>query len=297
MASTIETQKLEQKLQKNLGLKRSVQQVYDIGQFEFIRSFKKTLILMGIALAIFILFFILEEIPLQRGGELPEDPYQYFLGFLGNMSVIILICAASYGGSIIVVDFEKQTGNLLFPKITRNKMFLGRFIANYLMNAIIVLFYYALVSFATLYQYQTVPTSLWASMGWALLYTLAVLSLVTFFSSIMKSTAAATVTSILLLLILFSIIESILSIFSAVEPLFLLTYYARIITQCFNMPAVDERSTTIPLITGEEAGTDMDLNMTMWSTPSHMGALLGMFIYSAVLIFFSFVFFRRRELK
>ena len=297
MTSISETQRWEQKQQKSLGLRRSAQQVYDIGHFEFIRNFKKTLILLGIALAIFILFFILEETPLSRGEELPEDPYYYLIGFLGMMNMLILICATAYGGSLLVVDFEKQTGNILFPKITRNKMFLGRFIANYIMNAIVVIFFYLLVSFACLYHYQRVPSSLWASMGWALLYTLAILSFVTFFSSFMKSTAMVAVSSLVFILILFSIIESIISIFSAVEPLFLLTYYARIITQCFQMPLDGERSQTIPLISGEEAGTDIDFNMTMWSTPSHMGALLGMFIYSTVLIFFSFVFFRRRELK
>ncbi|UYP44258.1 hypothetical protein NEF87_000543 [Candidatus Lokiarchaeum ossiferum] len=297
MSTTIESHKTLEQQQKRLGLKRSVQQVYDIGTFEFIRSFKKTLILLGVALVMFIMFFIIEEAPLRRGEELSEDPYPYFINFLGMISMIILICATAYGGSLLVIDFEKQTGNILFPKISRNKMFFGRFLANYIMNGGIVIFYYLLVAFATLYHYQFVPSSLWASMGWALLYTLAVLSFITFFSSFMKSTAMVVVFSLIFLLILFSIIESILSLFTTVEPLFLLTYYSRIITQCFNMPLEDERVSTIPLITGEETGLDTDFAMTLWSTPSHQGALFGMLIYSAVFIFFSFVFFRRRELK
>ncbi len=280
------------KIREKIGSKRKLQQIYDIGYFEFIRNFKKTLIILGISAVIFILVFILEEGRLRKGIELPEDPADFALRFLIlTIDSLILISATSYGGSIIVTDFEKLTGNILFPKISRERLFVGRFLANYLMNAIVILFYYILVGFIVLIKYSGIPKILWTSLGWALLYVLLILSFTILFSSFMKSTAGAVVISLILNMIVFSIIQSILSLFSTVEPLFILPYYATIITACFNMPDVNERFQTIPIPTME--GWDM----TLWITPDPARALIGTAIFSFVFLLSAYLIFRNRQNK
>ena len=279
-------------IREKIGSKRKLQQIYDIGYFEFIRNFKKTLILLGISAVIFILVLVLEEGRLRKGIELPEDPADFALKFLIlKIDSLILISATSYGGSIIVTDFEKLTGNILFPKISRERLFVGRFLANYLMNAIVILFYYILIGLIVLIKYSGIPKILWTSLGWALLYVLLILSFTILFSSFMKSTAGAVVISLILNMIVFTVIQSILFLFSTVEPLFLLPYYATIITACFDMPGVDERSLTIPIPTME------DWNMTLWITPSPQGALIGTAIFSFVFLFSAYIIFRNRQNK
>ena len=278
------------KIREKIGSKRKLQQIYDIGYFEFIRNFKKTLILLGISAVIFILVFVLEEGRLRKGIELPEDSADFALKFFVlTIDSLILISATSYGGSIIVTDFEKLTGNILFPKISRERLFVGRFLANYLMNAIVILFYYILVGFIVLIKYSSIPKILWTSLGWALLYVLLILSFTILFSSFMTSTAGAVVISLILNLIVFSIIQSILSIFSTIEPLFILPYYATIITACFNMPPVDKRSQTIPIMEG--------LDMTLWITPDPSRALLGTTVFSFVFLLSAYLIFRNRQNK
>ena len=280
------------KIREKIGSKRKLQQIYDIGYFEFIRNFKKTLILLGISAVIFILVFILEEGRLRKGIELPEDPADFALKFLIlTIDSLILISATSYGGSIIVTDFEKLTGNILFPKISRERLFVGRFLANYLMNAIVILFYYILVGFIVLIKYSSIPKILWTSLGWALLYVLLILSFTMLFSSFMKSTAGAVVISLILNIIVFSIIQSILSLFSTVEPLFILPYYATIITACLNMPPIDKRSQTI-LVPNME-----DWSITLWITPDPSRALLGTTIFSFVFLLSAYLIFRNRQNK
>ncbi len=283
--------KMEESMQikENIGPKRKLQQIYDIGYFEIIRNFKKTLILLIIAAVIFILFVIGQEYQFGQGVELPTDPADFALGFL-MMSIdsLVLISATSYGGSIIVTDFEKLTGNILFPKISRERLFVGRFLANYLMNAFVILFYYILIAFIVFIKYLGIPKILWTSLGWALLYILLILSFTILFSSFMKSTAGAVVLSLLINMIVFPIIQSILSVFSTVEPLFILPYYATIITGCFNMPEGD-RFQTIPIMEG--------LDITLWITPSFQAALIGTTIFSFVFLFSAYLIFRNRQNK
>ncbi len=279
----------KEQIKENIGSIRKFQQIYDIGYFEIIRNFKKTLILMGVAASIFILSLIIELYRLSKGLELPDDPAEFALKFLGMMNLLILICATSYGGSIIVVDFEKLTGNILFPKISRERLLIGRFTANFLMNASIMIFYYILVAVIVFIKYLGVPKILWVSLGWTLLYSLLILSFVSFFSSFMKSTAGAVVTTLFLNLIIFSIIESIFSLISTKEPLFLIHYYARIITGCFDMPGADERSQTIPIMEG--------MDMTLWITPDPARALIGTAIFVSIFLFSTYLIFRNRQNK
>ena len=53
--------------------------------------------------------------------------------FLADIGMIILIVAIGFGAQILNVDFEQNTGNLLFPKISRGRLMTGRLIANALL--------------------------------------------------------------------------------------------------------------------------------------------------------------------
>jgi len=282
----------DMQIREKIGSKRKIQQVYDIGYFEIKRNLKKTLILMVIAAVIFILFVIIEEVQIGRGIEIPEDPANFAIRFLMMINSLVLISATSYGGSIIVIDFEKLTGNILFPKISRERLFVGRFLANYLMNAFVILFYYILVAINVFIKYTGIPKILWISLGWALLYVLLILSFTIFFSSFMRSTAGAVVISLLINMIVFSIIQSVISFVSTVEPLFILPYYATIITGCFNMPEGDRFQTIV--LEGVEG---LNLEMTLWITPSPQGALIGTLVFSFIFLFSAFLIFRNRQNK
>ena len=280
------------------GTKRSILQVRKTITFEFSRNGRRAITSLIISLAIFALTLIIQIIQENQGAPVTDDPAQYFLGYLFMVDFLILIIAATFGGSIIAEDFEKQTGNLLFPKITKDRLLVGRIIARYIYSMAAVTFYYVLVAITTFIKYEGIPKIIWGSLGWALLYTFALLSFVTMFSALMKRSSTAMVSSILIVLMVFQLLTMILMYTGVtVEPFFMLTYYANIIRSWFNMPADDQRFTEFSF-QGGPGGQMTDGNTYMsWSTPSAEGAIIGMLVYSAICLMIAYLVFRRRQNK
>ncbi|MCG3225141.1 MAG: ABC transporter permease [Candidatus Heimdallarchaeota archaeon] len=281
---------------KPVGLMRSLDQVGATTRFELRRNVKNMIISLFVACFIFALSLIINIITESRLGESPETATDYITSYLGMISFFILIIASMFGGNIIALDYDKQTGNLLFPKITKGRLFVGRLIARYLLSALAVIFYYILVVIAAAFKYTNLPVETWASLGWALLYTFLVLSLVIFFSSFMKKTSTVIVVSLVMVLLVFTLGSTILTITGVeIEPLFILTYYSNIITQSFAMPPVDSRFVE-GFLGGPHPGGDAPTVM-QWITPSAGGAIIGMLIYSAILLVAAYFLFRRRQQK
>jgi ABC-2 type transport system permease protein len=278
---------------KAVSSKRRIMQVFDTIYFEFQKNFKKTMILFVLNTVLFALFLIVQEVQEYQGVEPPEKAVAYISSYLAMISFLVMISAIAFGGSIISVDFEKQTGNIIFPKISRSRLLLGRFIAMYTLNALVILYYYVIVSLTTYIKYDELPVKIWTHLGWTLMYTLLVLSFVTFFSSFMRSTSATVVMSIMMLLILFDIIVSILMVTgSAIEPLFSITYFGSIINYSFNgLPEERFMEQIIPIGEGDP------LIFRIWLTPSVNAALYGMLIYTAALLIFAYLLFKRRQMK
>ncbi len=265
-------------------------------KFEFIRNKMSLLIATGSSVFIYLLFLVIDLIQQGRGVELPESNIDYITGnYLGMIfPFLIMIIGITLGASIICEDYQKDTGNLIFPKTTKFRLLTGRLIARFLYAIVAVTVYYLLISITTLAYYGTISTLIFASWGWALLYTLAVFSVVVFFSSIMKSNAGTIILSILMLLIVFSMIESILRFTgSSIEPLFILTYYSNIITAIFDMPVDRFAESTFH---GPGGGGD-GIAVFSWSTPSIGGAVAGMLTYTTLLITSSYLLFQFRQKK
>ncbi len=274
------------------GTKRSIIQIQKTVEFEFQKNLSKFFSMILTSIGIFILFLIIQLVQESQGVAVPSDPVTYFQAYLTMIDFLILIIATAFGGGIIAEDFEKETGNLLFPKIQKNRLLAGRIVARYIYAAICVIFFYILVGISTLIKYEWVPSIVWESMGWALLYTLAVFSLMILFSSVMKRAATAMVVGMLSILMVFQLLTMLLMFTGVtIEPLFMLTYYASIITRWFNMPA--ERFTELSF--GGPMGARDGPTYMSWATPSAIGALLGMAIYSIVSITIAYLIYKRRQ--
>ncbi len=293
-----ETAKIDFKIEKTKsGTKRSIIHIQKTIEFEFQKNLSKFISMLLMSIGIFLLFLIIQMIQESAGVAVPDDPVDFFEAYLMMIDFLILIIAVTFGGGIIAEDFEKETGNLLFPKIQKNRLLAGRIIARYFYAALTVVFYYALVGISTLIKYEWVPSIVWESMGWALLYTFAVFSFMILFSSFMKRVASAMIVGMMIVLMVFQLTSMILMFTGVtIEPLFILTYYANIITIWFNMPA--ERFTEFgfggPPGMGPGMGDGMPTFMS-WATPNATGAILGMAIYSIICIALSYIIYKRRQ--
>ncbi len=263
-------------------------------KFEFIRNKMNLLIAIGASVFVFLLFFIIELIQQGRGLELPESNVNYITGNYLTMifPLLVMVIAVTLGSSIISEDYQKDTGNLIFPKTTKARLLTGRLVARFIYAIVAVTTYYLLVGITTLIYYGTISSLFFASWGWALLYTLTVFSVVIFFSSLMKSNAGTIILSILLILIVFNLIDQLLRVTGATfEPVFILTYYSNIISSIFDMPV--ERYAEITLRRGPGEG----ITVFQWITPSIGGAVAGMLSYTTLLIASSYILFRFRQKK
>lgn len=276
------------------GLKRNVSQIGNTITFEFKKNLRSFIIMLIIFTSVFFLLLLISELQLAQDVALPNDPIDYVDDYLTQFfGFLIIISASLFGGSIIVEDFKKQTGNLLFPKISKTRLLIGRLTSRYTLNAICVSVYYVLVGIVTLAKYGEIPINLWASLGWALLYTFIILTFVTFMSSVMRSTSATIIVSILFLLIVFNIITMILRFAGlTMEPLFILTYYEGIISGSLAMPNPRYADILMPTPGGGDP-----VSFTMWLTPTEPAALIGMLIYASIFLFFAYLIYQRRQSK
>ncbi|MCE7743342.1 MAG: ABC transporter permease [Candidatus Heimdallarchaeota archaeon] len=300
--NVVKEEKLESRMDKiPVGFKKSVTQVGATVTFEFKRNLKNMFISFGIAVGIYILSLVINLIQEGRGAESPASSGEYLTSYLGMMGFFILIIAIMFAGNIIALDYDKHTGNLIFPKITKGRLFLGRVIARYLLSVLAVLVYYVLVGATALIKYGDLPIEILASLGWAILYTFAVFALVAFFSSFLKKTSTTIVVSLVMMLMVFNLGTTILMMTGVTwEPLFILTYYANIISYSIGYSVAGVFVSGLPTerflegSIGPGVGGDGPTFMR-WITPDITGALIGMIIYSVVLIVAAYFFFRRRQ--
>ena len=288
---------LQSKFEKHpIGFKKSLIQVGSTIEFETKRNFRNILISIGISILFYLLGIIINLIREGRGVELYDNSADYlqqsYLGF--TFGFFILIVAVLFGSSIISYDYDKQTGNLLFPKITKGRLYAGRFIARYFMAVLSVIVYYALIIITTYIKFGDYPLNVWYSLGWAIYYMLAVFALIVFFSSFLKKTSTVIVLSILVVLIVFNLGTTILNVTgSEIEPLFILTYHSSIIREVITgIPS--ERYAEGSLLQRPDP-TGNDPTGFTWITPNEFGAAIGLLVYSIILITAAYLLFRRRQ--
>ena len=283
----------------DVGTRRGLIQVQKTIEFEWSRNAKKLLGMLITGAFIFALFLIIQIITENQSGVSPTDPSEYFQSYLMFIDFLVLIIATTFFGGIIAEDFEKDTANLLFPKIPKNRLLLGRFFARYTYAFISVAFYYFIIAIATFIKLDGVPKVVWGSMLWAELYLFGVVAFFTLLSSLFKRTSTVMITGILGLLIVMHLLELILMYTGiTIEPFFFLTYYAKIITAWFDMPAVDESSAELPFRMGPggEGGAVDGNTYLQWITPSATGAIIGVLIFSLISFSIAYIIYRKRQI-
>ena len=283
-------------LNQNKHPRSAAKQIYNTVIFEWIKNLKKIIIIFSLYILFFFLFFTIQQYQESKGVELPTDSIEYIKNFMSMINLLILVSTLSFGGAVIAEDYKEHTGNILYPKITKSRILIGRVIASYAIIVVCLSIYYSLIAVTVKVKYESFPPEgFFKSWGWALFYAFTLLNFVIFFSSIMRSTTLAIITSLLLIWIVFSIIEQLFSIFSTVEPVFIITHYGKIINGILT-GITEPRFDKYDL--GELSGdSSIDLVMRLWNTPSEGGAAWGLSIYNALLLTGTYFRFKTRQFK
>ena len=206
--------------------------VYLSIKFELRKHLKRKRLLMVVALAI-VLPLIFYVVPLLFDMDFADTANEFASGNLGFITLLIIISGAIFAGDAISSEFEKKTGLLLFPTPQRRtSIFVGKYIAAIISVWLVVSLYYliTMLEIVQIYSMGGISIELAKSFLIALLYAASVISIIYFFSSILKRTITSTLIGFFTLMMILPIISTVLSAVD-VDPWFLVTHSANLIAE------------------------------------------------------------------
>jgi len=214
------------------GITGEINDTYLSVRFELQKHMRRKRLLIVAVLAI-VMPLIFNVIPTVGDTNFTASADIFAAAVLSFITVLTVITAALFTGDAVSGEFEKKTGLLLFPTTqSRVSIFLGKYIAALLATFLVVSLYCAVTTLeiGVIYGVGEIPTELAQSYSLALLYSMSAVSIVFFFSSVLKGTISSTILGFVFLIMVLPIVETILQ-FTDVEPWFIVTYSSGLITE------------------------------------------------------------------
>jgi len=271
--------------------------IYHTIIFEMKMQRKKLYFFTIIAILISVLLsYILQLFP---NYLLSNTQAEFFSNGLGFISFITLFAACLFFSGIICSEFDKRTGFIVFPKINKYKLIIGKYLGNLILVVFIVTVYYFVLGLMGFFYYGgPINIRIFYSYGFAVLYVIALSSFVTLFSSFMKNVNITIIITLIILLMGFNIADQIVTLFygDTFEPLYSLAYLGNLITSILQNPFPDPRYVEYSFGGSGPGGMGGHFTFGSWVTPSiAMGTTL-LLVYIVVFFVLAAILFKRRQL-
>ena len=263
--------------------------VFDIYLFEIKLHVKKFIIFSIVTILLLIISSFLPYI-LFPTYQVPSTQADFYQGGLFN-SLLIIIAVCLFFSGIICSEFKDKTGIIVFPKINKYKLITGKYLGNLtLVIGIASINYFISALFAYYIYGDPLLDKLLLSFGFTVFYILALSSVVSFFSSFMKSATLTTTFTLILLLFAIGIIDTFI-MFAApkIEPIYSLNYVRSIITYILRA----DFFTMQRYVDFQFEGTFI---FRSWLTPTIQGAFFVLSLYTLVFFLFGSLLFKRRQI-
>ena len=181
-----------------------------IAGYEFLKHLRRKRLYVILALTFIAEIAVLILLPLLTDGY--PDSIMAMAAILTVGPSLATIGAVFFAGDAIAGEFEHKTGFILFTNpVKRITLITGKYLASCAAVIILVIVGYIITTISLLAIYQEVPIETLQSFGLCLLFAGAVLSVTFFFSSISKGAMGATVITLVLIMVIFGIVESVLA--------------------------------------------------------------------------------------
>jgi ABC-2 type transport system permease protein len=212
---------------------------------------------------------------------------EYLSNYLVDTGLFVVLAAAFFGGDALSVDFSTGAGyyTLVLP-IRRPVLLAGRYTAATLVTLAVIGVYYIFGAVGAVYFFgiQNVPwPTLAASLGVALVFALAALSVAFCVSAFVRSPSAGVLITVLALYVGFTTLQAVVEL-AGMEPWFSLSYAGGAMAAILDTDFVHLQ--TVPL--GE------DQYYTIWSSTVSEGLAI-MAGYIAVFLPLSAYLYQRKE--
>jgi len=247
-----------------------------VTRYELLKHFrrKRFYAVFAIVIAIELLILVIPKVL----GEGYPDNVMTMAAMLSIGPSFAVIASIFFIGDAIAGEFEGKTGYILFSNpIKRTTVVAGKYLACFAATALILLALYGVTTASLLGIYHQVPLEVWESFAYCLLYVGGVLAMALFFSSILRGSMGAALSTFFLMFMIFPILQGVLMT-TGHEPWFILTYAGGIVSGVYRAPA--------GMGPGQEALMRPEIGQS----------LVVMVIYLVAFLFLSAVITRRREM-
>ena len=284
-----------EKRPKAIDLYFGVKPVVSTFIFELKSSWKKFLVFCAISI-VFVLLLSYLPYALAPDNPLPEEQNVYLQDGLHFMNLIIISTVCFFFGGIICSEYSSKTGYITFPIINKYKLVVGKYLGKLTFVIGVVGVFYITLGILGIHYYGGPITKLYyQSFLFALLYVLAISSFVTLFSSFMKNVNMAVVSTIMILLIVNVMIDSlIILLYPEFEPIYSLNHAFKLVSyilvEDFPTKLEDRYIERVAMRGGQEVTT------VIWLTPEIGIGITVLLLYSVICLVLAALIFKRKQL-
>ncbi len=180
-----------------------------VTRYEFLKHIRRRRLYVILGLTFIVELAVLIGLPALMDGY--PDNVMLMAVMLTIGPGLAVLGAVFFAGDAIAGEFESKTGFMLFTNpVKRTTLIAGKYLASSLAVIALIVFSYAVTSISLLAIYGNIPIEVLESFGLCLLYGGSVLSVTFFFSSVSKGAMGATVMTLLFIIVISGIIESVL---------------------------------------------------------------------------------------
>jgi ABC-2 type transport system permease protein len=177
--------------------------------YEFLKHIRRKRLWVILALTLIAELAVLIGLPVLMDGY--PDNVMVMAAMLTIGPSLATIGAIFFAGDAIAGEFESKTGYILFTNpVRRITLVTGKYLASCIAMILLVIFAYVITAISLLAIYGNVPFEMLKSFGLCLLFGGSVLSVTFFFSSMAKGAVGATVITLVFIMVISGIIESVL---------------------------------------------------------------------------------------
>ncbi len=181
-----------------------------VAGYEFLKHIRRKRLYVILGLTVFAELLVLILVPVLGDGY--PDNVLVMAALLSIGPSLATLGAIFFAGDAIAGEFENKTGYILFTNpVRRITLVIGKYLACYASVTLLILLGYAIVCISLLAIYGSIPIETLGSFGLCLLYAGSVLSVTFFFSSISKGAMGATVITLVFIMVISGIVDSVLT--------------------------------------------------------------------------------------
>ena len=178
-------------------------------KYEFLKHIRRRRLYIILGLTFVAELAVLIGLPALMGGF--PDNVMVMAALLTVGPSLATIGAVFFAGDAIAGEFESKTGYMLFTNpVRRITLVTGKYLASCVAVILLIIFGYAIAAISLLIIYGNIPIEMAKSFGLCLLFGGSVLSVTFFFSSISKGAMGATVMTLLFIMVISGIVETVL---------------------------------------------------------------------------------------